>query len=281
MYESEKWCPKSKKLDISTIAPNFCKHYQLTYMLKTINQSPWSKLGALILVAGLVGALAFFGGKIFRKSKKQSLPTVLESVAYMNDLHLVKYYYEALIPVYKDYDNKDRPKGRLQFIATCPAEINGYVNLSEMQYKIRSDSLIEVVMPPSRFTRPVIHMDSLSQYAIRNRGFALRLPGFKSNLSTKAFTAIQMALIKTKKTVQEKALSNGLTSRTRRLAELYVRNTMSELGYQVQFVPADDNTRLRETLFPELNGDGLLDQMPLPQRLKLLEKIEGIKKSSN
>lgn len=246
-------------------------------MFKSINQSPWTKLGALILVTGIVGALAYFGASFFRKSKKDQAPRVLESVSYLSDLRLVKYYYEALIPVYKDYDKKGRPKGRLQFIATCPAEISGYVNLSEMQYEFRADSFVRVTLPPSRFTKPVIHMDSLKQYVIRNRGFALRLPGFSSNLSTKAFSAIQTALVSTKKTVQEKALASGLTTRTRRLAELYVRNTMNEMGFQVQFVPADDNTRLRETLFPELSGDGLLDQLPLKQRLNLLEKLEGLK----
>ncbi|MFK7971796.1 MAG: DUF4230 domain-containing protein [Bacteroidia bacterium] len=245
-------------------------------MFKSINQSPWTKLGALIVVSALVAGLAFLGARMLRVSKKESLPRVLESVAYLNDLRLVKYYYEALIPVYKDYDKKGQPKGKLQFIAICPAEISGYVDMSEMQYNMLSDSLIGVTLPPARFTKPVIHLDSLKQYAIRNRGFALRLPGFRTNITGKAFNAIQVALTNTKKTVQDKALANGITSRTRRLAELYVRNTLNELGFQVQFVPPNEHTRLRETLLPELSGDGLLDQLPLQQRLDLLKKLEKI-----
>ena len=246
-------------------------------MLKTINQSPWTKLAALIVVTALIGALAFLGTKFFRKKPKESLPRVLESVAYLNELRLVKYYYEALIPVYKDYDKKGRPKGRLQFLAICPAEVSGYVDLSEMQYSYR-DSLVEVTLPPARFTKPIIHLDSLKQYAIRNRGFALRLPGFNTNLSAKGFTAIQHAIVKTKETVQEKAVANGITTRTRRLAELYVRNTLNELGLQVSFVPPDEGTRLRERLLPELSGDGILEQLPLEQRLELLERVEKLKK---
>jgi hypothetical protein len=245
-------------------------------MLKTINQSTWTKLAALIVVAALAGALAFLGTRFFRKKPKESLPRVLESVAYLNELRLVKYYYEALIPVYKDYDKKGRPKGRLQFIAVCPAEVSGYIDLSAMKYSYK-DSLVSVTLPSPRFTKPIIHLDSLKQYAIRNRGFALRLPGFNTNLSAKGFTAIQTALVKTKETVQQKALANGITTRTRRLAELYVRNTLNELGLQVAFVPPDDDTRLRERLIPELSGDGLLEQMPLPQRLELFEKLDRIK----
>lgn len=250
-------------------------------MFKQLSQSPWSKLVALLLVTGLTGFLAYQGARMFRKSPQSLAPDVLESVAYLNDLRLVKYYYEALIPVYKDYDKKGRPKGRLQFIAVCPAEVSGYVDLSEMQYDFRGDSTVEVTLPNPRYTKPIIHIDSLRDYAIRNRGFALRLPGFSSNLSTKAFTAIQTALLKTKEITAKKALENGILKRTRRLTELYVRNTLHELGYRVQFTAPSESERLRNSLLPEIHGDAFLEQLPLPQRLDLLERLQKFSPNPN
>ncbi len=240
-----------------------------------------------ILIVGLLFAYgAFKLERVFHKERTESIYSTLSAVNYITELRLAKFYYEAIIPVYK-WTNKmdkaqakgkevDPKRGDLQFILVAPVEVGGFIDLSKVQYEDIGDSTILVTMPSPELTEPVVRLDSIKDYAIKNKGFALQIRTRAGGLFYKAFTSMQHSIIQTKATVSQKAVASGLLTRTEKMGEIYMRNLLESLGYKAEFTLPNAEDNLRTKVLNSLLKTDTLDRMPLDKKLDLLKELKGI-----
>ena len=193
-------------------------------------------------------------------------------------MRLAKYYYEAIIPIYnyswKDPEQKNVKSSALQFILSAPVEVSGFIDLSKVTYDDLGDSTVLVTMPAPELTEPIVRLDSIKDYAIKNKGFALQIRSRSGGLFYKAFSAMQASIIKTKATVRQKAVASGLLKRTEKMGEIYMRNLLESLGYKAEFRPPNAEENLRTQLLNSLLKSDTLDKMPLEKKLELLKELK-------
>ncbi|MEM6265085.1 MAG: DUF4230 domain-containing protein [Bacteroidota bacterium] len=229
----------------------------------------------LAVVAFLLGFLAYKVEQAFRKPQLPSLESRLAAVQYQARLELVRYHYEALIPV-KRFTSNDKKEGQLQFIMTAPAKVNGAIDLDKVQYEEINDTLVEVTLPPAELTDVIIDLDSVRDYSVKNPflNLSFRMRGRNGGLHYKAYRAIQKALIEAKATVRKKAIQNGVLYRTEKMAEAYMRSMLGNLGYQVRFRKPPADLTLRNEILRSLSKEDEMDSLSTQEKINILKEIQ-------
>jgi len=187
----------------------------------------------------------------------------LESIKRIQHLTLVRQHYETLIPITK----KDDPN-KLEFLLKAPVQINGYVDLSEVEFMVREDSLVIVALPAMRVDTPNINWEKIDVYTMR-KSFWAQLPERLKKLPYEdAYDQIRDAMADTKSQIVHRAFLNGLHTETEQKVKQYLMSLITSMGYRVQFLPA---------IKPAYRGDSLSGNYEaMLQRLRLMDIGSGV-----
>ncbi|MEO1448939.1 MAG: DUF4230 domain-containing protein [Bacteroidota bacterium] len=198
------------------------------------------RLIMVVLVAGLI----IVGGNLFLKWLFRSDPIdpiyeKVEAIRRVRDLHLVKHHYETVIPITKAKRNGEQ--GKLQFLLTTPAEISGFIDLSQTRFALRPDSLLLVQLPPAKLSKVHIDLRETEEYQADRRKLLFGKSIQRASYF-EVYDQIRQALTQAKDRVRQRAIVNGIESETQSRAEMYLRNQIAGLGYRVEFLTATDST---------------------------------------
>lgn len=176
---------------------------------------------AITIIAGIL-----IGKWAFSNASKQAVSySKFEQIKYLKELHLITHHFEEIVPIEREGTE------RLKLLLIVPAKISGYMNLANLKFNIKNDTLVEVQLPQVALTEPIIEIDKALNYNLEKK-FGLRLG---TGLYNEVFSQLKIALVDTKKDITAKALANDIEQQTLNMGKLYIQNMMSTLGYQAIF----------------------------------------------
>ncbi len=203
--------------------------------------------------------------------------TQLEAIKRVEHLVLVRQHYETLIPV---TDKRDEEK--LKFLLKAPIEIDGYLDMSQVDFSLQSDSLVVVWMPPASIDTPYLDLQNTDIYAPGQSLLARLGEQARSEkvVYLEAYDQIRDAMAESRSHVRRRAVANGILSQTQMEGQRYLRNLINSLGYRVRFeaplqLPPgiSDSTRM-EMLFQRMQSfERQLPSVDAPTRRSILGSI--------
>jgi len=194
-----------------------------------------SKVIITLIILGILLASFFLLKPIIWKEKKvDPAYSKVEAIKRIKELQLVKHHYETIIPITKP--PRGNNEGKLQFLMVAPAEVNGFIDLSKLKFKVEEDSLIRVTLPTPEISQTLISLKNTKEYTFQRSfwvKFQERLDRRTNYLS--AYDRIRSAIDSARADVRNRAIVNGILEDTQDKAEDYIRNMINNLGYRVEF----------------------------------------------
>ena len=179
----------------------------------------------LVLVTTITTGI-FLGQWLFSDANKKAVVySKFEQIRYLKELHLITHHFEEIIPIEREGTE------RLKLLLIVPAKISGYMNLANLKFNMKNDTLGEVTLPKVLLTDPIIEIDKAMNYNLEKK-FGLRLG---TGLYNEVFSQLKLALVDTKKEIITKAVANGIKQQTQNMGRMYIQNMITTLGYQAQF----------------------------------------------
>ncbi|GAB4404342.1 MAG: hypothetical protein OHK0039_04410 [Bacteroidia bacterium] len=244
----------------------------LGWVVQFRNESLLTRAIVVVLAAGVLLAGTYvFMSWLFAKEPVNPVYAKIEHIKRVRQLRLVRHRYEGIIPVTKPKDN------RLEMLLVAPAQIEGYIDLSQMHIEPGADSLLYVYLPASQVSAVQIDLDQCKEYLSPDK---VNFMGRRLERSSyfEAYDRIRLALLKTEEQVRLRALANGIEQDTRDKAEDYIRNLVQGMGYRVEFYslddprPAQSGEDLRSSLMQYLESSA---GQPVTRR-ELVRRLMGI-----
>lgn len=181
--------------------------------------------------------------QFFKKPKAVNpVYTKIEGIKRLGELHLVKQYYESIIPITR---KKEKEKGliikrtlvdqQLQFLLLAPVEVSGYVDFSKLKLTVEKDSLIKIVIPEAQISKVYLDFAKTEEYLVEGK---FRIFGkYLENINhEKAYYDIARGINETKMRIRERAKVNDIKKETLLKAQIFLRNFIGTMGYRVEFV---------------------------------------------
>ena len=81
----------------------------------------------------------------------------MEQILSVKELHLVRHEYNDLFFLHRNND----PRRPVRAIAQIPVSVTAYINLKELRFVRKGDSVESVVMPHARLHRPEYHLEQM------------------------------------------------------------------------------------------------------------------------
>ena len=180
----------------------------------------------------LIGAF-FLGKYLLSERPVDPAYTQLEAIKRVEHLVLVRQHYETLIPVTKKGNNE-----ALKFLMRAPVEVDGYLDMNEVEFQLESDSLVIVYLPSAKIDTPYLDLEKTQVYALGQSLIEAMGEGLKKESTTykDAYDQIRTALIESRLHVKQQAYANGIQDQTQQEGQRYLRNLINSLGYRVRFI---------------------------------------------
>jgi len=154
----------------------------------------------------------------------------LNEIKRVKQLKLISYHFEEIVPIEKN--------GKIKLLLTIPATVSGYLDMNELYFEIRNDTLVDVVLPQMKIDSAVFEIENAANYDLEKR-FNINLG---SGLYQEVFEVLKEKLKDSKKTVTAKAITMGLPQETESAAREYINLLLSDLGYAVFYRPSLNNS---------------------------------------
>ncbi|MEM1000893.1 MAG: DUF4230 domain-containing protein [Bacteroidota bacterium] len=190
----------------------------------------WNRYGAIaLLVLFLAGAL-LWGYSLFPRSAAVTLTGQFEGIRRVEQLRLVRHTYLEIIPF------TSGKKNRLEFLVEAPAHIYGTMDMSRLEYREEEGKLVQLTLPSPELSEVSIDLENIRETTFRGKRLSLTAGAGSFG---RAYQAIVETLDRTKASVRESAVRNGILEDTRTKGRTFLTNQLQALGYRVQFAEAD------------------------------------------
>lgn len=150
-------------------------------------------------------------GSCNRPHVKTPFNVSLDHIKEIKELHLLKYYFEEVIPI----DRKDKLKALL----IAQATVNSYINMSDVIIDSDSTGLIKITIPEIKLSAVNFFIDSAKVYDFNHFGVH-----FSDNAYGEAIDDIQQGIRKARVSINIKCMSDGIVDRSRLAAEDWFYN---------------------------------------------------------
>ena len=176
---------------------------------------------------GLFLALAFGIGIgslvtwMWVKTSVQNTPVRLEEVLVVKELHLVRYVYNDMFFLHR---RNDKAKA-IRAIAQVPVTVTAYLNLKEMQWIRRNDSIKKIILPKARLHEPSYDIDQME--IKETRGFQLHV-GY--DLYPKVGQYLSQIMAERQDTIRQIALNNNILIQAEVEGKQYIEGLLRNIG---------------------------------------------------
>lgn len=194
------------------------------------------------LVGLIIGVFIFF----IKPAPKEARYTRLNPINYISELRLVRYHYEAFVPM-----TKKRNKNSLTGLYSLPLQMDGYIDFQEIEISFPTDSVVEIEIPETRISNPILDYRNLD-VLYQKKGFWRKFQS--DNSIDNSFNALSQAIEEVKKNAILAAENQGVFQRTQSSAEILLRNIYGAMGYQVRIKQPGRWVKRKKILTEFLDG---------------------------
>lgn len=231
----------------------------------------------VIILGILIAAFFLIKPLIWKERTVDPAYSKIEAIKRIKEIQLVKHHYETIIPITKPA--KKNREGKLQFLMVAPAEVNGFIDLSKLKFKVEKDSLIMVTLPNPEISQTIISLKNTKEYTFQRsfwQKFQERLDRNTNYLA--AYDQIRSAIDSARADIRNRAIINGILDDTQDKAEDYIRNMVNNLGYRVEFEENSTSTAVDSVnlIYEKI----LTTQEPAEQEKLKLNLFRLLRKSS-
>lgn len=219
---------------------------------------PWQRLAVVGILLLFVVAIAIQVYSYLFQNTSPSLVRHFEGIRRVEKLRLVRHTYLEVIPFTKGKNNK------LEFLVEAPAHIYGMLDMSRLEYEETEDGQVSVALPPAELSEVWIELENIRETSFRGKRLSLTAG---SGAHGEAYRSITATLGRTRESIRESAIRNGILEDTQRKGRTFVMNQLQALGYRVRFT--DEGADALE--FPEM----MQEVMPPPDKEKNTNQKEG------
>lgn len=145
----------------------------------------------------------------------------LEEVLVIKELHLVRHVYNDLFFLHR---KNDKTKA-VRAIAQVPVTVTAFLNLKDMKWVKRNDSIKQVVLPKAQLGDPSYAIDQME--IKETRGFQLHLGG---DLYPKVSQYLSAIIAERQDTVRQRALDNKILLQAEAEGKQYVEGLLRGIG---------------------------------------------------
>lgn len=145
----------------------------------------------------------------------------LEEVLVVKELHLVRHNYNDLFFVHR---KNDKSKA-IRAIAEVPVTVTAFINLKEMKWEKRNDSIKQVVLPVAQLNDPAYGLD---QMVIKEtRGFQFHVG---KDLYPQVSKYIGQIIAERKDTIRNRAIENKILQQAEVEGKQYIEGLLRSIG---------------------------------------------------
>jgi hypothetical protein len=223
--------------------------------IKEVTESVGSKVKSLKgekafvwLVIGIIvlASLTWLITSIVNRHQTQPLVAHFEGIKEMEEIEFVQQEYHEIIPV-------TSKQGKLEFLLTAPASISGKMDMTQLEYQVHGDSVMDIILPHVIISAVTIDLNQVDDYDDRGTSVHLFLSGGGREYE-KVYTSIINALNEAKKGVLASAIKDNIISETNMKARSYLISMAKSMGYRVNFVQNNANKGFENELKERLGG---------------------------
>lgn len=180
-------------------------------------------------------------------ARGKNTPARLEEVLVVKELHLVRHIYNDLFFLHR----KNDPSKAIRAVAQVPVTITAFINLKNMQWIKRNDSIKQIILPKAELNDPAYGIDQME--IKETRGFQFHVG---SDLYPKVSRYLSQIVAERQDTIRQRALKNKILIQAEAEGKQYIEGLLRDIGrsdVKVTFGDeAEDNTvaTLSKALFP-------------------------------
>ena len=169
--------------------------------------------------------------------KQEPTPLLLnfQGVTEMEEIEFVQMTYQELVPVTSKV-------GDLEFLFSVPATISGKMDMTQLSYELKQDSVLVFTLPDVTVAEVVIDLDAITDEYSRDNGEDLFLSG-GGKVYDKVYVQIMDAIFSVKQGVLSNAIKDGILNQTDMEARSYLLRMANSMGYQAQFVRSRESQK--------------------------------------
>lgn len=167
----------------------------------------------ILLIGGaIMGALTVSRiGSCNKPHVKTPFNVSLDHIKEIKELHLLKYYFEEVIPI----DRKDK----LKVLLIAQATVDSYINMGDVEINSDSAGLIKITVPEVKLSEVNFFIDSAKVYDFKHFGIQ-----FSDNAYGEAIADIQDGIRKARVSITQKCMADGVMEKSRLAAEDWFYN---------------------------------------------------------
>lgn len=208
----------------------------------------------LVVIALALGTgLGVWVTNIWLKPKGGAHTVRLEEVLVVKELHLVRHVYNDLFFLHR---KNDKAKA-VRAIAQVPVTITAFLNLKDMKWVKRNDSIKQVILPKAQLGDPSYGIDQMD---IREtRGFQFHVG---ADLYPKVSQYLSAIIAERQDTIRQRALDNKILLQAEAEGKQYVEGLLRGIGRpDVKVTFNDESEDQAVAMFSET-------VLPLPDSLR-------------
>ena len=151
----------------------------------------------------------------------QNTPVRLEEVLVVKELHLVRHNYNDLFFLHR---KNDKTKA-IRAIAQVPVTVTAFLNLKDMQWIKRNDSIKQVLLPRAQLNDPSYGVDQME--IKETRGFQIHIGGDLYPQVSKYLSAI---IKERMDTIRQRAIQNKILIQAEAEGKQYIEGLLKGIG---------------------------------------------------
>ncbi len=145
----------------------------------------------------------------------------LEEVLVVKELHLVRHNYNDLFFLHRKNDNNKAVRA----IAEVPVTVTAFLNLKDMQWVKRNDSIVQVTLPRAQLNDPTY---GLNEMVIKEtRGFQIHIGG---DLYPQVSEYLSTVIGQRMDTIRHRALANKILIQAEAEGKQYIEGLLRNIG---------------------------------------------------
>lgn len=153
----------------------------------------------------------------------RNTPVRLEEVLVVKELHLVRQVYNDLFFLHR---KNDKTKA-IRAVAQVPVTITAFINLKDMQWVKRNDSIKQVILPKAELNDPNY---GIAEMEIKEtRGFQFHVG---RDLYPQVSTYLSAIIAQRQDTIRQRALDNKILTQAEAEGKQYIEGLLKGIGRQ-------------------------------------------------
>jgi hypothetical protein len=178
-------------------------------------------IAIFLLALALGAAVGVWVTNTWFSSAGQNTPVRLEEVLVVKELHLVRHNYNDLFFLHR---KNDQTKA-IRAIAQVPVTVTAFLNLKDMQWIKRNDSIKQVLLPRAQLNDPSYGVDQME--IKETRGFQIHMGGDLYPQVSKYLSAVIKERVDT---IRQRAIQNKILIQAEAEGKQYIEGLLKGIG---------------------------------------------------